>query len=535
MSVTGEASAWELCKSALGKRLATLQGGHGKRQKVQPLYSAKAKEALAERDGRPGEWQNAEQASRERKRWDVIPPEEQGQAEGEMVVIEVPKKYIAKIIGVGGTRIARIAKETGAVLNARDQSTDPCRLRITGRTMAIEAARQEVVALITEANSRFAGGTLLEIPMANIGKVIGIRGAQINQIQTTTGCKVDVDKSRDPCIVKIAGEADNIAKAEQMIRALTMESADEESEYFDLPRHVSGAILGVGGSRLRELQDKSGARIDLDKTQLSVCRMRVSGTPDQIEFAKNLVLEAMDSKPPEKGSKGSKGKGKGTATGAAPPSRPPEVLKVDLLGSAESVMEQMEALQTQWSVSIWVDGAANVAEIQGQGLAAHSAKDAILAIVNAERLAQSEASSGAKARRTAGWIYDPPDGCTMAIRKAPRVDAEEAGYYLEAGDEFQVLQELPGRHAKTSVTFLKLADGRGWVFDVKPGVGQMCVRSSDKEAKDRESSRAPSGLPPKPSQRPRGLPAPKARQTYGAPASTRPTPKPSSGAYYRRE
>mmetsp|Transcript_17760 Transcript_17760/g.44975 ORF Transcript_17760/g.44975 Transcript_17760/m.44975 type:complete len:407 (-) Transcript_17760:371-1591(-) len=73
------------------------------------------------------------------------------------------------------------------------------------------------------------------------------------------------------------------------------------------------------------------------------------------------------------------------------------------------------------------------------------------------------------------WRFDAGDGLHMDIRAEPSVGAARTGERLFPGEEFQVSQELQDRDG---VFHLRLADGRGWVFDKKPGIGKMCFRTS---------------------------------------------------------
>lgn len=73
----------------------------------------------------------------------------------------------------------------------------------------------------------------------------------------------------------------------------------------------------------------------------------------------------------------------------------------------------------------------------------------------------------------ARWHYEPFNGLGMGIRKWPSIDAEKAGHILSPDELFDVDEEVHG----DGLTFLHLADGRGWVFDVLPGRGTMCVRA----------------------------------------------------------
>lgn len=47
---------------------------------------------------------------------------------------------------------------------------------------------------------------------------------------------------------------------------------------------------------------------------------------------------------------------------------------------------------------------------------------------------------------------------------------------MEPGTKFKVVEER--RDDSSGILYLKLADGRGWLFDVKPPTGRMCVRSA---------------------------------------------------------
>ncbi|CAE8596478.1 unnamed protein product, partial [Polarella glacialis] len=63
------------------------------------------------------------------------------------------------------------------------------------------------------------------------------------------------------------------------------------------------------------------------------------------------------------------------------------------------------------------------------------------------------------------WRYNSPDGLPLHIRQAPDLEAPRTNGMLQPGDLFLVaeLARAPG-----GITFLRLADGRGWVFDRKP-------------------------------------------------------------------
>uniref|UniRef100_A0A7S4VI64 Uncharacterized protein n=1 Tax=Alexandrium monilatum TaxID=311494 RepID=A0A7S4VI64_9DINO len=89
---------------------------------------------------------------------------------------------------------------------------------------------------------------------------------------------------------------------------------------------------------------------------------------------------------------------------------------------------------------------------------------------------------GGRARQGGLWRYEPDDGNAIGIRAGPAVSAARTGNKLFPGEVFSVSQEQAG---EDGILYLKLADGRGWVFDRKPEVGVMCIRHEEGELDNR--------------------------------------------------
>jgi hypothetical protein len=71
------------------------------------------------------------------------------------------------------------------------------------------------------------------------------------------------------------------------------------------------------------------------------------------------------------------------------------------------------------------------------------------------------------------WVYQPANGAPMAIRRSPEIDGERTDHRVHSGDEF-VVDEI--MDSGSGVLFLKLQDGRGWLFDKHPEYGDLCDR-----------------------------------------------------------
>lgn len=86
----------------------------------------------------------------------------------------------------------------------------------------------------------------------------------------------------------------------------------------------------------------------------------------------------------------------------------------------------------------------------------------------------------ATTEETSMWRYVPDDGCHIDIRSIPAIAGGRTNERLVAGEVFRVSETFEG---SDGTLFLKLADGRGWVFESKAGIGTLCVRcQSDSES-----------------------------------------------------
>lgn len=204
--------------------------------------------------------------------------------------VPVPKALIGKIIGKRAATILDIREKSGAYkIDAQDQSQDPCMVKVAGTAAAVEKAKQMIFQLLKETERRFQGCDFVEFPRAQIPK-----GWQLNAAQQQTQTKIDLDlSSGDLCKCYIRGEPKRVESAKAMLLTLAVEMDDEHSEYLDLPKWMSEALLSADACRLRSFQEISNARIDVDKSG-ATCKVRVSGRQDAVDHAKSLIQAEME-------------------------------------------------------------------------------------------------------------------------------------------------------------------------------------------------------------------------------------------------
>ncbi|XP_047329583.1 far upstream element-binding protein 1-like isoform X2 [Impatiens glandulifera] len=162
----------------------------------------------------------------------------------------------------------------------------------------------------------------IEIPNNKVGVVIGKGGETIRYLQINSGAKIHITKDfvADPNSptrpVEIIGTLESIIKAEKLIKDVIAESdaggspalvargfntaqtATGEQFEIQVPNVKAGLIIGKGGETIRNLQIRSGARVQLiqessDGEQSKEKTVRVTGNKRQIEIAREMIEELM--------------------------------------------------------------------------------------------------------------------------------------------------------------------------------------------------------------------------------------------------
>ncbi|KAL9224025.1 hypothetical protein vseg_000100 [Gypsophila vaccaria] len=167
----------------------------------------------------------------------------------------------------------------------------------------------------------------IEIPNNKVGVLIGKSGDTIRFLQINSGAKIQItrDAEADPNAptrtVEILGRPESLSKAERLIKDVIAEAdaggspslvargfsaalSDGSTEIeLPVPGDKVGLIIGRGGDTIRNLQTRSGARIQLipqnvpGEQQSKEKRVKITGDKKQVELARELIKEVMNQQP----------------------------------------------------------------------------------------------------------------------------------------------------------------------------------------------------------------------------------------------
>lgn len=170
-------------------------------------------------------------------------------------------------------------------------------------------------------SSDFQGSSRkFDVPNSKVGLLIGKGGETIKYLQQNSGCKIQItrDADADPFSqtrnIELIGPLDRINKAEQLIndiisqadigasgaqiaRGFSSFQSGGEQIQMQVPNNKVGLIIGKGGETIKNLQSRSGARVQLIPLHLpegdtSTSRtLQLTGTTNQLESAQEMIKD----------------------------------------------------------------------------------------------------------------------------------------------------------------------------------------------------------------------------------------------------
>lgn len=144
-------------------------------------------------------------------------------------------------------------------------------------------------------------------PEALVSKLIGKKGSVIQNLEATTGAKIQVEhqKPGDPKHVRIVAKTQEELDATKKTIQETLESdhpLGEVTKVVQCPHSMVGRIIGKAGQTILSLQQASQAKIiveqDPERFPAGADRdVRLVGMPQSVDRAEKMVTELMNAEP----------------------------------------------------------------------------------------------------------------------------------------------------------------------------------------------------------------------------------------------
>lgn len=221
----------------------------------------------------------------------------------------MPSSKYGAIIGPQGSTRQALAEATGCDIQVPKQGTGG-NITVTGPTKAAcevcataieELAKQGYCSLLNKDTTDDG----VVVPTRLHGVVIGPGGSNIKAIQQKTGCKINMpDRDSDSERVTVVGPAAGVVAAIEAINQLVKDgfsSLTHENYVKDsvsVPGNSISTLIGSGGSTIKELQRRSGAKINIPSgASGNIIIVGLVGEASQVSAARAEILALL--KPPE--------------------------------------------------------------------------------------------------------------------------------------------------------------------------------------------------------------------------------------------
>lgn len=199
---------------------------------------------------------------------------------GDQISMKINKRQKMLVIGKGGEMIRSIEKMTDCQLEVEKTEDGGGMLKIGGDSTHVLEAMKTIQKLFHESSFSVTVdcGDL-------IGAIIGKGGEVIRKIQEETQVKMDIDMEKK-CVVLVGYEKDVLkakAKVEGILACPVEVKAGDTKLHVDLVGYVS-SIIGRGGSKVREIEESSGAIVKVMGTECIIV-----GKQKNVENAKRQI------------------------------------------------------------------------------------------------------------------------------------------------------------------------------------------------------------------------------------------------------
>ena len=187
------------------------------------------------------------------------------------------------------SRLTARNPRTGETLLGRLQLSHQCALIVErdAGTLQVYGSGEAVARVMTALETELdVDEHVREVNDRMIPIIIGRGGTNIKKLNTDSGATIDLDRFTKKLTVR--GRKAQVAKAVALLDAIVGDLGVEES--MAVPARQLGTLIGRGGATIKQLQQDSGATIDIRKEENLV---KVRGSKEAVEKAMTLIRETL--------------------------------------------------------------------------------------------------------------------------------------------------------------------------------------------------------------------------------------------------
>ena len=207
---------------------------------------------------------------------------------------EMDVKNEGLVIGPSGMTIRKLQQDIGTTIEVVKGEG---KLLIKGSREKIAYAREKLDEFF-----RIKGPKTVTVDCkARSGLIIGNSGQTIKALKEQTGCRIEVMRDVEKCVITGPGDRVDFAKTlvEKMIADSWEANADGDVTIVEevVPcAYKAGAIIGPGGNTIRNIRETTGVAIDIERGAdgcKAADRCRIIGTASQVKKAVDIVRQLL--------------------------------------------------------------------------------------------------------------------------------------------------------------------------------------------------------------------------------------------------
>eukprot|EP01138_Halocafeteria_seosinensis_P015102 gb/GECG01015415.1/.p1 GENE.gb/GECG01015415.1/~~gb/GECG01015415.1/.p1 ORF type:complete len:639 (+),score=107.49 gb/GECG01015415.1/:1-1917(+) len=236
--------------------------------------------------------------------------------------LQVPNTCVGTIIGRGGETIRGMQQRSGANIQLQRDAETPVgaterTVTISGQQEQVEKAKELLEEIVKEQEEHTirrreeseqpsyyqpVANLQITVPNDRVGLIIGTRGRTIAGIQDRTGARIQIPKgpdTEDPShrTITITAESHEAANAAQTEIEIVTQGGDNPgmsipTVYVDVPNDKVGSVIGKGGATIRDIQERTGTKIQIppEPDFTGIRKVAIRGTQVGCEQAQQEVL-----------------------------------------------------------------------------------------------------------------------------------------------------------------------------------------------------------------------------------------------------